>query len=156
MKPLVYTGSRERYTMPLFVPGKEIFDTSFRSWESFTLFLKKQKKTKIVRSDPIIVQELDALIHSNVPDYRNRLTYLLYSQMENSAVQKSLNHESSLAWFILLVSVQQVIPATLRVLVLTGWLSKTRITSWIGTSITRNEPDLSREKLFREHLSKTN
>ena len=65
MKPLAYTGSRIRYSMPLFVPEKALY----RSW-SFSPFLKKQKNTKILRSDPIIVQELNALllIHLNVPD----------------------------------------------------------------------------------------
>ena len=78
MKPLAYTGSRIIYSMllfmkflrkrssiPLFVPEKALY----RSW-SFSPFLEKQKNTKILRSDPIIVQELNALllIHSNVPD----------------------------------------------------------------------------------------
>ena len=124
MKSLAYTGSRKWSSMPLFVPEKEIFDTSFCSWESFIPFLKLfavPEETK-EHKDPLFWSNHCPRIKRAIADSFKR------TRMENSAVQKNLNHESSHAWFILLVSVQQVIPATLRVLVLTGWLSKTRIT----------------------------
>ena len=152
MKPLAYTGSRKRSLMPLFVPEKEIFDTSSRSWESFVPFLKLftvPEETK-EHKDPLFWSNHCPRIKRAIADSFERTRWIILP-FKRIWIMNPVMRESGL-----IVSVQQVIPATLRVLVLTGRLSKTRITSWIARSITRNEPDLSRERLFREHLSKTN